>query len=115
MHFTLKTNPLTDADLEDFVACYHPENRNSRTPTWSPENPSGRWRPYTCEELLARDKVSLDLFWLRDEALDDGADLADSDLIAAEIAADLRAALEEFELIAADLGGADGSVVQGAR
>jgi type I restriction enzyme M protein len=103
MHLTLKTNPLKRADLDDFVTCYHAENRHERRPTWSESNPQGRWRSYPAEELLRRDKVSLDLFWLRDESLEDSANLADPDVIAAEIVEDLRAALEEFELIQADL------------
>jgi type I restriction enzyme M protein len=103
MHFTLKTNPLKRADLDDFVACYHPENRHDRRPSWSPDNPTGRWRPFTYDELLQRDKVSLDIFWLKDESLEDSAGLTDPDLIAAEIAEDLRAALEEFETIQAEL------------
>jgi type I restriction enzyme M protein len=103
MHFTLKTNPLKRADLDDFVACYHPENRHDRRPSWSPDKPDGRWRPFAYDELLQRDTVSLDLFWLKDESLEDSATLADPDLIAAEIAEDLRAALEEFETIQAEL------------
>jgi type I restriction enzyme M protein len=103
MHFTLRTKPLTDDDLRDFLICYNPDNRQARTPTWSPDNPSGRWRAYTYDELLKRDKVNLDLSWLKDEALDDGGELDDPDLIAAEIAEDLRAALDELELIAGDL------------
>jgi type I restriction enzyme M protein len=99
-HFTLKTNTLSRADLEDFVACYHPENRHERTPTWTPETPEGRWRAFSYEELIQRDKVSLDIFWLKDESLEDSASLADPDVIAAEIVEDLRAALEEFEAIA---------------
>ena len=71
--------------------------------SWSPENPGGRWRPYALEEILARDKASLDLTWLRDDALEDAATLADPDLIAAEIVEDLRAALEQFGLIGGDL------------
>src|SRR5947209_10718851 len=62
-HFTLKTNPLKRSDLDDFVANYHPENRHERTPTWSEHNLTGRWRAYTYNELLQRDKVSLDIFW----------------------------------------------------
>ncbi len=54
-------------------------------------------------DLIQRDKVSLDLFWLRDESLEDSANLPDPDVIAAEIAEDLRAALEEFETILEDL------------
>ena len=66
--------------------------------------PDGRWRAYDYDELLARDKASLDIFWLRDESLEDTANLPDPDVIAAEIADDLRTALEEFEAIQGDLG-----------
>jgi type I restriction enzyme M protein len=103
VHLTLKTNPLRRADLDDFVACYHGENRHQRRPTWSPESPNGRWRAYSYEELLQRDKVSLDVFWLKDESLEDSASLPDPDVIAAEIVEDLRAALEEFEAVLGDL------------
>jgi type I restriction enzyme M protein len=103
VHITLKTNPLSRTHLDEFVACFAPQNRRDRAPTWSEENPTGRWRAYEYDELLRRDKVSLDLFWLRDDSLEDAAGLADPDVIAAEIVEDLRAALEEFELIAADL------------
>ncbi|HET7460018.1 MAG TPA: class I SAM-dependent DNA methyltransferase [Longimicrobium sp.] len=102
-HFTLKTNPLARPDLDEFVACYNPANRQMRTATWSEATPEGRWRAYAYDELVARDKASLDLFWLRDEALEDSANLPDPDVIAAEIVEDLRAALQEFEEIAADL------------
>jgi len=103
-HFTLKTNPLQRSDLDEFVACFNPENRHQRTATWSEDSPDGRWRAFTYDELIQRDKVSLDIFWLRDESLEDSSDLVDPDAIAAEIAEDLRAALEEFEAIQADLG-----------
>lgn len=53
--------------------------------------------------LLQRDKVSLDVFWLKNEILEDSANLPDPDLIGAEILEDLRAALEEFETIHTDL------------
>ena len=101
--FTLKTNRLERADLDEFVACYRPENRHERMATWSPENPSGRWRSFGYDELIQRDKVNLDIFWLRDESQDDGASLDDPDVIAAEMVEDLRAVLEELEAIAADL------------
>ena len=71
MNFTLKTNALTRADLDDFVSCYHPENRHERQETWSEENPEGRWRAFTYKELAARDKLNLDIFWVRDELLED--------------------------------------------
>ena len=109
-HFTLKTNPLTRDDLNEFVDCYHTENRHDRTPTWSLDNPDGRWRAYTYDELMERDKASLDLFWLRDESMDDAANLADPNVIAAEIIDDLRAALDEFEAIQFDLDDADTTI-----
>ena len=106
-HFTLKTNPLKRSDLDDFVLQYNPANRHDRRPTWSLETPDGRWRPYPYDELLARDKVSLDLFWLRDETLEDAASLPDPDLLAQEIVEDLRAALDQFAAIHADLAPVD--------
>ncbi len=104
MHFTLKQNPLDLADLEDFVRCYHPENRFERTATWSEEEPEGRWRHFSYEELLARDKVNLDIFWIRDEALEETANLPDPDIIAADIVEDLESALEQLRAITEDLG-----------
>ncbi len=101
--FTLKQNPLRRHHLDEFVELYNPEDRQDREPTWSEENPEGRWRSFRYEELLKRDKVSLDLFWLRDESLEDSANLPDPDVIAEEIAEDLQAALEQFATIAADL------------
>ncbi|MFQ5744545.1 MAG: N-6 DNA methylase [Acidobacteriota bacterium] len=102
-HFTLKQNPLRREDLDEFVELYNPDNRHDREPTWSEENPDGRWRAYDYEELVGRDKASLDLFWIRDEALEETANLPEPDVIAQEIVEDLRAALEEFEEIAAEL------------
>jgi type I restriction enzyme M protein len=98
--FTLKTKQLRRADLDEFVACYNPANRHERTATWSEENPDGRWREYPYEELVARDKANLDITWLRDASLEDGANLPDPDVIAAEIVEDLQAALEQFEALA---------------
>ena len=105
MNFTLKQNPLQRGDLDEFVACFHAENRHQRTATWSPESPDGRWRAYSYDELMARDKVSLDIFWLKDESLEESANLPVPEIIAAEIMDDLRAALEQFAAIAGDLGG----------
>jgi type I restriction enzyme M protein len=98
-HFTLKTNPLKREHLDEFVECYKPGSRHARRATWSEKNPTGRWRAYTYEELLQRDKVSLDIFWLKDESLEDSANLPEPDVIAAEIVEDLRTALEQFEAI----------------
>jgi len=104
-HFTLKTKRMTRKDLDGFVECYKPGDRPGRKPTWSEENADGRWRPYTYEEIVARDKVSLDLFWLRDESLEDSANLPDPDVLAGEIAEDLRSALEQIESVLGDLAG----------
>jgi len=64
--FTLKTNPLKREDLDEFVECYRAENRHARKATWTEKKPEGRWRAYTYEEIVARDKCSLDVFWLKD-------------------------------------------------
>ncbi len=104
MDFTLKTRPLVRGDLDEFVACYHPENRHDRTPTWSAETPDARWRAFTYDELMARDKVNLDIFWLRDESLEDSANLPEPDILAAEIVEDLQEALEQFKGIEGELG-----------
>lgn len=93
-HFTLKTNPLKRTDLDDFVACYNPENRHDRKET-------ERFHVFDYENLIKRDKVSLDIFWLKDDSLEDSANLPDPDVIAAEIAEDLQAALDQFAQIAA--------------
>jgi type I restriction enzyme M protein len=102
-NFTLKETPLVRADLDEFVACYKPQHRHERVATWSEETPNGRWRAYPYEEIMARDKASLDIFWLRDESLDDSATLPHPSILAAEIVEDLRAALAQFQEIADDL------------
>jgi type I restriction enzyme M protein len=103
--FTLKTRMLTRQDLDEFVACYNPANRHERRPTWSEENPEGRWRVFTYDELMSRDKANLDIFWLRDESLEDSANLPDPDVLAREIMEELKAALEQFSGIVEELGG----------
>lgn len=98
-----KKNPLSRADLQDFINCYNPQNRRDRTPTWSETNPEGRWRKFTYEELIARDKTSLDLFWLKDDSLTDIDNLPDPDILVAEIIENLEAGLESFRGIASAL------------
>jgi type I restriction enzyme M protein len=95
-HFTLKENPLKRSDLDDFVACYNPKNRHER-------KESERFKSFTYEQLAKRDKLNLDIFWLKDESLEDSANLPDPDIIAAEIVEDLQAALAQFAEIANDL------------
>ncbi len=72
---------------------------------WSEKNPDGRWRAYTYDELVARDKASLDIFWLKDESLEDSDNLPLPEVIAQEMIEDLEAALEQLRLIASDLEG----------
>jgi type I restriction enzyme M protein len=103
-HFTLKTDPLKREDLEEFVQCYNPSNRHHRKSKWSEKNPGGRWRSYDYEELISRDKASLDIFWLRDESLEESDNLPEPGVLAQEIVEDLESALEQFREIAEDLG-----------
>lgn len=97
VHFTLKQHPMTDADLIDFIACYNPENRHERKKTWSEENPDGRWRRFSVDEILKRDKTSLDIFWIKDKSLADLDNLPDPDVLADDIIENLQSALESFQ------------------
>jgi type I restriction enzyme M protein len=83
---------------------FNAANRNKRKATWSPATPDGRWRVYEYDDLVARDKASLDIFWLKDDSLADSDNLPSPEVIAQEIVEDLQAALEQFRLIASDLG-----------
>jgi type I restriction enzyme M protein len=79
------------------------KNRHDRTATWSQETPEGRRRSFTYEELLQRDKVSLNIFWILDKSLENSANLPEPDMLVTEIMGDLQTALGQFALIAADL------------
>ena len=103
IHFTLKKNPMTDSDLDDFVKCYQPDSRSSRSETWSEENPEGRWRKFSVEDILARDKTSLDIFWIKDKSLADLDHLPEPDVLADSIIENLQSALESFEELKAQL------------
>jgi len=96
IHFTLKQHPMVDADLADFIKCYHPENRHERTETWSEENTDGRWRKFTVDEIMKRDKISLDIFWIKDKSLADLDSLPDPDVLAADIIENLQSAIDSF-------------------
>ena len=104
VHFTLKQNPMTDKDLEDFIACYNPRSRHERKETWSDDNPDGRWRRFDVAELLKRDKTSLDIFWVKDKSLADLDNLPSPDVLADEIIENLQGALESFSELRAALG-----------
>ena len=100
VHHTLKKKPLRLTDLQEFIDCYNPDNRHQRTATWSEENSEGRWRKFTYDEIAARDKTSLDIFWLKDNSLTDLDNLPDPDVLAQEIIDHLDAALNAFRDVA---------------
>jgi type I restriction enzyme M protein len=95
-HFTLKQNPLRLEDLQDFIKCYNPENRHDR-------KEAERFKSFTYQELMHRDKVSLDIFWLKDESLEDTENLPEPEILAQEIMENLESALEQFSSIYEDL------------
>lgn len=96
-NFTLRQSPIADDDMKDFIECYAPSqpvaNRRERE----------RFKCFSYDELIARDKMNLDIFWLKDDALEDSANLPAPGIIAAEIVADLEEALEQFAAIEEDL------------
>ncbi len=91
VHKTLKTKKLTDSDLDDFVRCYHERQETER------------FRRFTYEELAQRDKLNLDIFWLKDDSLEDIDSLPAPDVLATEIVENLEAALEQFRSVSAEL------------
>lgn len=96
VHFTLKKNPMQDSDLDDFVRRYNPENRYDRKETWSEENPDGRWRKFDVQDILKRDKTSLDIFWIKDKSLADLDNLPEPEELAGDILENLQSALDSF-------------------
>ena len=95
-HFTLKTRTLKQGDLQDFIQCYNPENRHERRET-------ERFKFFRYDELLARDKASLDIFWLKDDSLDNLDDLPPPEVLQQEIIEHLQAALAAFRDVAVGL------------
>ena len=95
-HFTLKTKTLKLEDLCDFIVCYHPENRHERQET-------ERFKYFIYEEMIARDKASLDIFWLKDDSLDNLDDLPPPEVLQQEIIDHLEAALASFRDVAIGL------------
>ena len=104
VHHTLKKNPLKLDDLKDFIKLYNPTNPKKRKETYDAEtNPEGRWRKFTYDEIIARDKTSLDITWLKDKSLADLDNLPDPDVLALDIVENLEAGLESFRTIIASL------------
>jgi len=112
IHHTLKKNPLKFDDLKDFIECYKPGTRHKRKETWSEASagsasPEGRWQKFSYEEIINRDKTSLDITWLKDKSLADLDNLPDPDVIAADIIENLEAGLESFRAIMITLNSKD--------
>ncbi|MEY3501205.1 MAG: hypothetical protein RL308_2878 [Bacteroidota bacterium] len=100
IHHTLKKNPLKLNDLKDFIDLYNPENRHKRTETYHAENnPEGRWRKFGYDEIMTRDKTSLDITWLKDKSLADLDNLPDPDVLALDIVENIEAGLASFRAI----------------
>jgi type I restriction enzyme M protein len=80
-------------------------NRHVRKESWHPEkNPEGRWRKYSYADILARDKTSLDIFWLKDKSLADLDNLPDPKDLAEDIVENIEAGLNNFRTVLAALG-----------
>ncbi len=108
IHHTLKRKPLRLDDLKEFVTLYKGNERHTRKETWSEEetktsSPSGRWRKYSYDDLITRDKTSLDLFWLKDDSLTDLDNLPDPEVLAEEIIDNIEAGLANFRAVAEKL------------
>jgi type I restriction enzyme M protein len=104
VHFTLKKNPLNLEDLSDFISCYNSANINKRKETYHPEtNPEGKWRKFSYQEIIERDKTSLDISWVKDKSLTDLDNLPDPDVLAEEIIENLQAGIESFKEIMLNL------------
>ena len=104
IHHTQKKKPLRPDDLKEFIDCYNPLDRHKRKELWSEQkNPEGRWRKFSYEQIVARDKTSLDIFWLKDKSLADLANLPEPEVLAEEIVQNIEAALNSFREVASGL------------
>lgn len=92
-----KTHPLSETDFVEFEQLYCADDFSKRKATWSEENPNGRWRCFTKDEILARDKTSLDISWIRSET--DGEEYTLAELLdqMQEKAASITAAVAELQ------------------
>ncbi len=104
IHFTLKKNPLKLKDLKDFISCYKSGNLKAREESYSEENPEGRWRKFHYDDIITRDKTSLDIFWVKDKTLADLDNLPDPEVLAQDIMDNLQSAIESFSDIVRKVG-----------
>jgi type I restriction enzyme M protein len=104
IHHTQKKKPLRPEDLKEFIDCYNPLDRHKRKELWNEQkNPEGRWRKFSYEQIVARDKTSLDIFWLKDKSLADLDNLPEPEVLAEEIIQNIEAALNSFREVASGL------------
>lgn len=99
IHHTPKKNTLKFESLRDFIECYNPANREARIQTWNEKNKEGRWKKYSYDEITARDKANMDIFWLKDENLIDLENLPDPDDLINDIIENMESALANFKMI----------------
>ncbi len=122
VHMTLKTKRLVKSDFDEFIELYCAGDRTKRKETWNAEMDSilrsidgasmhhssgsasgmtndGRWRSFAYDEIIARDKTNLDIFWMKDDSLEDTDNLPAPAILAAEIVEQLEAALTEFRSV----------------
>ena len=105
VHHTPKKKPMRQEHLKPFMELYNGQNIYKRTETWSEKNPEGRWRKYTYADIVARDKTSLDIFWLKDSSLTDLENLPDPDILANEIIENIESGLSSFRAIMETING----------
>ena len=105
VHHTPKKSPMRQEHLKEFIELYNGKNINKRNETWNEENEEGRWRKYSYDEILARDKTSLDIFWLKDKSLTDLDNLPDPDILANEIIENIESGLNSFREIMETING----------
>ena len=106
IHHTLKKKPMRFEDLSEFIECYNPKNRHQRKATWDEKGCAGGplAQLQLRGDMCARDKTSLDIFWLKDKSLTDLDNLPEPDELAEEIIEDLEAGLNSFRQVLAGLG-----------
>lgn len=99
VHKTLKQNRLSATDFEEFIKLFKAEDTSKRKATYSDKKQDGCWRSYTYKEIAARDKINLDIFWLKDESLENTENLPAPEVLASEIVEQLESALVEFRSV----------------
>lgn len=101
---TLATNPLKRSDLDDFVARYNADNISARKETWSEENPKGRWKKFSYDELTARTNTGLDITWIKNDE-DEYKDYSLADLfnLVKEKSNNIATAVSELETLVTEI------------